>query len=76
MAHVRQSRPDSSLAVERTWHMSDSHGQITASNMARVRQSRPDFGFGFQVEFITTFEDVPSSLGSGCLRKGNARNPR
>jgi len=27
--------------------------------MAHVRQSRPDFGVGFQVEVPTTFEFVP-----------------
>jgi len=35
------------------------------ANMARKRQSRPDFGLGFQVKVLKTFEVVPSSLGSG-----------
>ena len=34
------------------------------ANMAHVRQSRPDYGLVFQVKVPTTFEVVPSSLGS------------
>ena len=33
--------------------------------MARMRQSRLDFGLGIQVEVLETFEVVPSSLRSG-----------
>jgi len=32
--------------------------------VARIRQSRPDSGLGFQVKVLTTFEGSPSSLGS------------
>ena len=35
------------------------------ANMAHTRQSRPDYGLAFQVEVLLTFQDVPSSLGSG-----------
>ena len=44
----------------RFWHISDSHAQI----MAQIRQSRPDYGPGFQVRVLETFQDVPSSLGN------------
>ena len=33
------------------------------TNMAHVRQSRPESGFGGQVKALKTFEVVPSSLG-------------
>ena len=33
------------------------------ANMEHVRQSRPNFGFGFQVKLLIFFEGVPSSLG-------------
>ena len=33
-------------------------------NMARVRQSRPDSGLGFQVKVLETFQVVSSSLGN------------
>ena len=38
--------------------------------MAHIRQSRPDSGLGFHVKARTTFQLVPSSLGSGreCIR--------
>jgi hypothetical protein len=36
--------------------------------MARVSQSRPDSGLGFQVEALESFEGVPSSFGSGADR--------
>jgi len=35
------------------------------SNMAHIRQSRPDCGLGFQVKAPKTLQVVPSSLGSG-----------
>jgi len=31
--------------------------------MAHVRQSRPDYGLGFQVRVLKTFQAVPLSLG-------------
>ena len=34
------------------------------SNMAHIRQSRPDSGNGFQVKFLRTFKVGSSSLGS------------
>ena len=44
--------------------------------MARIGQSRPSYGCGFQVEDLTTFSVVPSSFGSGtkCVdrREGTA----
>jgi len=33
--------------------------------MAHIRQSRPDFGLGFQLKVRKPFSVVPSSLGSG-----------
>ena len=30
-----------------------------------MRQSWPDFGLGFQAEFLESFEVIPSSIGSG-----------
>ena len=36
--------------------------------MARIRQSRPDSGLGFQAKVPKTFYLVPSSLGSGIER--------
>ena len=33
--------------------------------MAHIRQSRPDYGLGFQVKVLRTFQVVPFSLGSG-----------
>ena len=35
--------------------------------MAHIRQSRPDSGLGFRVQFLNTFQVVPSLLGSGWL---------
>ena len=35
--------------------------------MAHIRQPRPDYGRGFQVEVLETFSAFPSSLGSGTL---------
>ena len=34
-------------------------------NMASIRQSRPHSGIGFEVKVRATFEDAPSSKGSG-----------
>ena len=39
--------------------------------LARIRQSRPDSGLGFQLKVLKTFQGVPSSLESG--RQNNAR---
>ena len=39
--------------------------RYSLANMAHVRQSRPDFGLGFQANDFNTFEVVPFSLGSG-----------
>ena len=36
--------------------------------MARIRQSKPDSGLGFQVKVLHTLQGVPSSLGSGLSR--------
>ena len=44
--------------------------------MAQIRQSRPDSGFGFQVQGLDTLQGVPSSLGSGPGRMGPAFRPR
>ena len=35
------------------------------ANMAHIRQSRPDYGLGFQVEVLKTVEVVSFPLGSG-----------
>jgi len=37
-------------------------------NTAHIRQSRPDYGLGFQVKFLKTFQVFPSSLGNGLQR--------
>jgi hypothetical protein len=39
------------------------------ANMARIRQSRPDSGLGFQVKVLNTCKLVPSSLASGITCK-------
>ena len=38
--------------------------------MKDLRQSRPDYGFGFQVKVLKTFQGVPSLLGSGQGQRG------
>ena len=38
------------------------------ANMARTRQSRPDFGLGFDANVVRSFGAVPSSLGSSPSR--------
>ena len=42
-------------------------------NMAHIRQSRPDYGLGFQGKVLKPSQDVPSSLGGfegrGCHRE-------
>jgi len=35
------------------------------ANMAHARQSRPDYGLGFQVKVFQTFQVDPSLLESG-----------
>jgi len=40
-------------------------GCCCRANMAHVRQSRPEYGLGFQVKVLKPFYIVPSSLGSG-----------
>jgi len=57
---------------ERIWHIYDSLGECgtyttVQANMAHMRQSRPDFGFDFQVKVLTTVQVVPSLLGSGLV---------
>ena len=42
--------------------------------MAQTRQSRPDFGLGFQVKVLGRFEGVPSSLGPGPLSRGEGNS--
>ena len=42
--------------------------------MAHVRQSRPDYGLGFQVKVLKTRQVVPSSLGSGGYHDSVAAN--
>ena len=60
--------------------LSLSHGAAVTSrsccraNMAHIRQSRPDSGLGFRVQFIETFWFVSSSLGSGCVNPAGGRN--
>jgi len=39
-------------------------GRCSASNMAHIRQSRPEYGLDFQVKVLRAFRVVPSSLGS------------
>ena len=38
---------------------------LSLPNMAHIRQSRLDFGLGFKVKVVETFQVVPSPLGSG-----------
>ena len=40
------------------------------ANMAHMRQPRPDFGLGFQINVLPTFEAVPSLLGRSLWMKG------
>ena len=55
-------------------HGSTRSGDVLSSaNMAHVRQSRPDPGLGFQVKVVSTFEVVPSSLGSGRVYGSRCR---
>ena len=37
------------------------------TSMAHTRQSRPDSGLGFQVNFLKTVHGAPPSLGSGMV---------
>ena len=37
------------------------------ANVAHIRQSKPDFGLGFQVKVLESFTVVPSSLGRGLV---------
>ena len=46
----------------------EARGASLQANMARIRESRPDSGPVFQVKVLTTFQVVPSSLGSGSGR--------
>ena len=47
------------------------------ANMAPIRQSKPDYGLGFEVEILTTIQVVPSSLGSGTRNsRGNSQRGR
>ena len=43
----------------------------TAKTSANTRQSRPDYGLGFQAKVLGTINTVPSSLGS-CPLNYNA----
>ena len=65
----RLHRPDLGFRVQDTgvrFHPPEVEG--CRVNMAYIRQSRPDSGLGFQVEFLETLHGVPSSLGSGPAR--------
>ena len=46
------------------------------ANLARIRQSRPDYGLGFQVELLKTFKGLPSSLRSVPMHVLNDRAAR
>ena len=61
---------------------------LCRANIAHIKQSRPDYGFGFQGKILKIFPVVPSSLGSGnhckvcdqdeivqCLRSAILRFP-
>jgi hypothetical protein len=50
--------------VDETWRYGESTDRCRA-NMAHIRQSRPDYGLGFQAKVRKTFKAVLSSLGSG-----------
>ena len=52
---------------------------LCRANSAKLKQSRPDSGLGFQVKALKTLPGVPSSLGSGLqilLVIAIVRNPR
>ena len=38
---------------------------VLLANMARIKQSRPDYGLGFKVKVVGTIQVVPYSLASG-----------
>jgi len=44
-------------------------GMNRRTNVAHVRQSRPDYGLGFQVQVRQKFKVVPFPLGSGTARE-------
>ena len=46
------------------------------ANLANIRQPRSDYGLGFQVKVLKTFEVVPSSLGSGLATHFNSREEK
>ena len=50
-----------------------SHERGTAvrcrANVAHLRQSRPDYGLGFQVKFLKTFQVVPFSFATPVRRE-------
>ena len=47
-------------------HMCRLYDHRCRAKVARVRQSRPDFGPDFEVKVLNTLSLVPSWLGSGC----------
>ena len=51
----------------RTWKSSAE----CRANMAHIRQSRPDSGFGFHIRVLQTFQGVPLLLGSSLSTVGN-----
>ena len=64
----------------RSWALDDqvmgarSSGSRCQANMVHVRQSRPDYGLGFQVNVLKRFCGVPSSLGKGPGGGGGIAN--
>ena len=49
----------------RMWHIRESHGgtfkTVLRANVAHIRQSRPNYGLGFEVKVLETFHVVLSS---------------
>ena len=58
----RQSSPGPSLFSDRF----DMRVNRCRANMAHIRQSRPDYAFGYEVKVHKTYPGVTSSLGSGA----------
>jgi hypothetical protein len=52
------------MQMRRLWAISAHIGQFKV-NSTRIRQSRPDYGLGFQVKVLPIFSVVPFAVGSG-----------
>ena len=59
-----QNMDSGDYAADDTFRLYHGATDFQATNMAHIRQSRPDSGLGFQAKVLETFSAVPSSLGS------------